>query len=71
MPLWGNTSNGTKPQWLDTEQKAEVSLVDPVAAETSHGMTGWTKTVTYTAGDGSTRTRQEVLVALTDGTVVV
>jgi hypothetical protein len=71
MALWNNTDvEGSKPKYLNTAEK-EVTLGVSVneaqnAGNIAKGINtpGWVKYTTYTDGNGNTRNKSEVLVAM-------
>jgi len=71
MTLWSNTDvAGSKPKNLTTTEKAATVGVDvaeaTTPANTAKGLNtpGWVKYSTYTDGNGATRHKSEVLVAM-------
>jgi len=71
MALWGNTDTANdKPQYLSAADKAATVGVDEGEAQVANNIAkglntpGWVKYSTYTDGNGNTRHKSEVLVAM-------
>jgi hypothetical protein len=72
MALWNNTDvEGSKPKYLNTADKAATVGVSVNEAQDAGNRAkgintpGWVKYSTYTDGNGNTRNKSEVLVAIT------
>ena len=75
MALWGNQDQAAdKPKYLNTADKAATVGVDVAEAQTSANVNkgintpGWVQYSTYTDGQGNTRHKSEVLVAMSSMT---
>lgn len=71
MALWGNVDQAAdKPKYLSAADKIKTVGVDVAEATTSANIAkgintpGWVKYTTYTDGQGNTRNKSEVLVAM-------
>jgi hypothetical protein len=71
MALWNNTDvEGSKPKYLNTTDKAATVGVSVNEAQNAGNIAkgintpGWVKYTTYTDGNGNTRNKSEVLVAM-------
>jgi hypothetical protein len=71
MALWNNTdTEESKPKYLNAADKAATVGVDVAEAQNAANIAkgintpGWVKYTTYTDGNGSTRNKAEVLVAM-------
>lgn len=75
MALWGNQDQAdNKPKYLNAADKAATVGVDVAEATTPANINkgintpGWVKYSTYTDGNGNTRNKSEVLVAMSSMT---